>query len=192
MELQGDLDDRDKELDEIKNWTTALKQRYDTVLQERNEIMTKQHEAIENLSLSQNNMTDMDIKVKRLNRELTEVKREREKLENETVMMKSQVTSHRNAYVKVTDKIEELKKYFNELVETKEKELTEKKEYVEYLQEEVEDLKRECTEKKNELTSALNMNDSLTYEISKLKREYDTTVESLEQQVLFICMLILL
>jgi len=183
MELQSYLDDREKELEEIKNWTTALKQRYDTVLQERNEIMAKQHETIENLSLSQNNITDMDIKVKRLNRELMEVKKERDKLESEATMLKSRVTSEHNAYVKMTDKIEELKAFFNKLVETKDKELSEKKEYVEYLQEEVEDLKKELAENKKELMAALNTNDTLTCELRKLRSQYNLTVETLEQQV---------
>ena len=184
MELKNELDDRGKELDEIKNWTAALKQRYDTILQEKNEIMNKQHETFENLSLSRNNVTDMDIRVKRLTREVTELKKEREKRDNETVMLKSQVNSEHHAYVKATEKVEEVKAYFNELIESKEKELSEKIEFVGYLQEEVEDLKRDLVQTKEELSVVLDGNDDLMSSLNKQRTEYDCKVQSMEEQVL--------
>ncbi|XP_031554126.1 E3 ubiquitin-protein ligase BRE1-like [Actinia tenebrosa] len=183
MELNSLLEDKTKELDDVKNWAEALKNRYDTVLEERNEILVKQHTTVESLSRSQNNITDLKIKLNRLTRELTELKKEREKLDKEVAMFRNQAKTENEAYLKATEKIEETKAYFKELLESKDKDLNGTKELADFYHKQVEELKGDLRQSKEELDITLKDNDDLLSQISKLRVEFDMTVETLEEEI---------
>jgi chromosome segregation ATPase len=183
MELKSLLDDKSKELDEVTNWSEALKNRYDTVLEERNEILVKQHTTVESMAHSQNEITDLKIKINRMTRELTELKRDRAKFDKEVTMLRNQAKTQNEAYLKATEKIEETKAQYTELLESKDQELLAKQELVDYYQKEVENLKVEFRQCKEELVMTLKNNDELTSQLNKLRVEFDMTVESLEDEV---------